>query len=197
MCNLYRMTKTTDEVAKWFAARSENAANVGTEIYPGYSGLVVADGALVSMTWGFPLAMKSKKTGEPLKPRPVNNARTDKLGSFFWRDSFEQRRCLIPLSAWAEAEGPKGGKTRTWLSVPDANLFACAGIWRDSEEWGRCYSMVMTDADLPAGEVHDRMPVLLRPEDYQVWTLGAPERAKELCRPWEGALEIERTAERW
>ncbi len=197
MCNLYRMTKTTDEVAKWFAARSENAANVGTEIYPGYSGLVVADGALVSMTWGFPLAMKSKKTGEPLKPRPVNNARTDKLGSYFWRHSFEERRCLITLSAWAEAEGPKGGKTRSWLSVPDADLFACAGIWRDSKEWGRCYSMVMTDAIGLAADVHDRMPVLLRPEDYEVWTLGAPERAKELCRPWEGALEIERTAERW
>lgn len=197
MCNLYRMTKTTDEVAKWFAAGSENAANVGTEIFPGYSGLVVADGALVSMTWGFPLAMKSKRTGEPLKPRPVNNARTDKLGSYFWRHSFEERRCLIPLSAWAEAEGPNGGKTRTWLSVPDEDLFACAGIWRDCEEWGRCYSMVMTDASGPAADVHDRMPVLLRPENYQVWTSGTASEAKDLCRPWDGPLDIDRTGEKW
>ena len=146
MCNLYRMTKNKDEVAQWFGAIDElGGANFGAEVFPGYPGAVVAEGRLAQMTWGFPLVLKGKN-GPPLKPRPVNNARTDKLDSFFWRYSFEERRCLIPVTAWAEAEGPKGGKTRTWLSRPDAELFAVAGVWRDSEEWGRCYSMVMTDA---------------------------------------------------
>lgn len=50
------------------------------------------------MTSGFPLALTGKQ-GQKLKPRPVNNARSDKLDSFMWRYSFEERRCLIPMTA--------------------------------------------------------------------------------------------------
>lgn len=197
MCNLYRMTKNKDEVAAWFDAVNElGGANFGAEVYPGYPGAVVAGGTLKQMTWGFPLAMKGKN-GQPLKPKPVNNARTDKLDSFFWRYSFEERRCLIPVTAWAEAEGPKGGKTRSWLSRPDAELFACAGVWRDSEEWGECYSMVMTDAEGLAKKVHTRMPVLLAKDDWRQWTDGSPEDARTLCRPWEGELVLDRTRVPW
>ena len=191
------MTKNPDEVAKWFDALNElGGANFGEEVYPGYPGAVVAGGTLKQMNWGFPLVMKGKN-GQQLKPKPVNNARTDKLDSFFWRYSFEERRCLIPLTAWAEAEGPKGAKTRSWLSRPDAELFACAGVWRESEEWGECYSMVMTDAGGLAKEVHARMPVLLAKDDWGQWTDGSREDAFALCRPWEGELVLDRTKVPW
>jgi len=197
MCNLYKMTKTTDEVARWFdAVDALGGANFGDEVFPGYPGAVVAEGRLMQMNWGFPLVMKGRD-GKPLKPKPVNNARTDKLDSFFWRYSFEERRCLIPVTAWAEAEGPKGGKTRSWLSRPDAELFAVAGVWRDSEEWGRCYAMVMTDARGPAAEVHTRMPVLLCEEDRAVWTNGSADDARGLCVPWQGDLVLDRTDQPW
>ncbi|MXP10011.1 SOS response-associated peptidase [Pseudoblastomonas halimionae] len=197
MCNLYRMTRSNAEIARWFEAVNDlGGANFGEEVYPGYPGAVLAEGRLVSMSWGFPLARKGAK-GQALKPKPVNNARTDKLDSYFWRYSFAERRCLIPLTAWAEAEGPKGGKTRTWLSLPDAPVFACAGLWQDSDEWGRCYSMVMTEAEGPAAELHARMPVLLSPGDYGVWAGDDPEAARGLCRAWDGPLAIDRTGEPW
>lgn len=197
MCNLYRMTKTQDEVARWFDAAGElGGANYGQEVYPGYPGLVVAEGRLRQMNWGFPLALTGKQ-GQKLKPKPVNNARTDKLESFFWRDSFAARRCLIPLTGWAEAEGPKGGKTRSWLAMPDGALFAAAGVWRSSDEWGDVYAMVMTDAAGLAAEVHTRMPVLLAAADCRAWTSGTPEEARGLCVPWRGALSLDRTREPW
>ncbi|GMN02743.1 SOS response-associated peptidase [Erythrobacter sp. MTPC3] len=204
MCNLYRMTKGKDEVAKWFGAvEALGGANFGEEVYPGYPGLVSADGEIRQMTWGFPLLMKGK-SGQPLKPKPVNNARTDKLDSFFWRHSFENRRCLIPLTAWAEAQGKKGSMTRTWMSLPSASddagggLFACAGVWRESDEFGLCYSMVMTDsAGSAAQDVHSRMPVLLRREDYDGWVSGSPEEARALCSAWPGELKIDRTDQPW
>lgn len=197
MCNLYRMTKGKDEVAAWFEAiEALGGANFGEEIYPGYPGAVVAEGTVRQMTWGFPLVMKGKQ-GQPLKPKPVNNARTDKLDSFFWKFSFEERRCLIPITAWAEAEGPKGGKTRSWMSLPDSDLFACAGVWRKSDEWGECYSMVMTDAAGVAAEVHARMPVILDPKNYAEWTDGSLEAARELCLPWQGEIAIDRTDQPW
>jgi len=198
MCNLYRMTKNAHEVAAWFGAvEGAGGANFAAEAYPGYTGLVIADGAVRAMTWGFPLVLKGKQ-GQPLKPKPVNNARADKLGTGFWRHAFEHRRCLIPLEAWAEAEGPKGRMTRTWMSRPDSALFAVAGVWRHSDEWANCYSMVMTDSTgSPSAAVHDRMPVLLAPADQARWLTAPPAEALALCRPWAGPIEIVRTADPW
>lgn len=197
MCNLYRMTKTTAEVADWFGAVGTlGGANFGAEVYPGYPGAVIAEGTLRQMSWGFPLQLKGAK-GQPLKPKPVNNARTDKLGGFFWKQSFEQRRCLIPLTGWAEAEGAKGVKTRTWLSLPDQELFAVAGVWRSSDEWGDVYAMVMTDAAGDAASVHSRMPVLLAAPDQPRWLASDPASALELCQPWRGPLLLDRTMQTW
>lgn len=197
MCNLYRMTRTVDEVAQMFDVSSEAAgANLAAEVYPGYPGLVAENGRLRQMVWGFPLPMTGAR-GQPLKPRPVNNARTDKLSSAFWKPSFQQRRCLIPLSGWAEAEGSKGAMTRTWLALPSQQVFAVAGVWRSSDEWGDVYSMVMTDAAGPAASVHGRMPVVLRPENYSCWLSGEPGQALDLCQAWTGELSIDRTNETW
>jgi putative SOS response-associated peptidase YedK len=159
MCNLYRMTKGTDEVASWFEASGEmGGANFGSEVYPGYPGAVVAEG----------------------------------------KDSFQTRRCLIPLTSWAEAQGAKGAMRRTWMSLPDTPIFAAAGVWRKSDEWGDCYSMVMTEsAGAKCANVHARMPVILAKPDYAGWTLGAPDAALDLCRAFTGDLVIEPTDEPW
>lgn len=198
MCNLYRMTKNAAEVAAWFdAVEATQGANFAEEVYPSNPGLVVAEGQVRAMTWGFPLVLTGKQ-GQKLKPKPVNNARADKLETFFWRQSFAQRRCLIPLTGWAEAQGAKGRMTRTWLSLPETPIFAAAGVWRQSDEWGACFAMVMTDsAGTEAADVHERMPVLLAPDDYASWTGGPPSDALALCRPWNGSIAIDRTDEPW
>lgn len=197
MCNLYRLKTSMDEVASLFRVEPERGANFGEEVYPGYPGVVVAEGHARTMTWGFPLVMKSKKTGLPLKPKPVNNAREDKLATPFWRDSFAKRRCLIPVTAWAEAEGEKGRMTRTWHSLPGGNLFAVAGVWRPTAEWGDAYSMVMVDGCEQMAEVHDRMPVILAPGTWERWTAGSPDEAFALCRTCLDPLTIDRTEQPW
>ncbi len=173
MCNLYRLQKPADEIAAFFgeilADLRVAPGNVAAEVYPGYSGLVLAEGVLRPMVWGFPLALTGAK-GQPLKPKPVNNARTDKLRGPFWMASFRDRRCLIPVSGFAEAEGPKGGKTRTWVTLPaesgaDQPLMAVAGLWRPTAEWGHAYSMVMTEACVATQGLHERMPVIVKPQD--------------------------------
>ncbi|WP_225008836.1 SOS response-associated peptidase [Novosphingobium percolationis] len=196
MCNLYRMKASAQEVGHLFGAVPVEGANVGTEVYPGYPGFVVAGGQVRRMTWGFPLALKGKQ-GQPLKPKPVNNAREDKLRTSFWRDSFERRRCLIPVSAWAEAEGEKGRMTRTWYSLPGEELFAVAGLWRPTAEWGDAYSMVMVEGCPSMADVHDRMPVVLAGEDRARWLNGDPIEAFALCRTWANPLAVDRTQDRW
>lgn len=220
MCNLYRLTRAPAEVAQLFGARLGELGNFGPEggeVYPGYPGLVLAplrqaqgereQLTLTRMTWGFPYAATGK-SGKKLKPRPVNNARSDKLSSFLWRDSFAKRRCLIPLTAFAEAEGEAGAKTRTWFSLPPSSpahpdpvegppVYAAAGLWRQTEEWGLAYTMVMTEACLHVADVHDRMPVILKRSDWHDWLAGPPDHASLLCRPYPEPMVVERTGESW
>ncbi|MBO9518071.1 MAG: SOS response-associated peptidase [Porphyrobacter sp.] len=195
MCNLYRMTKSHTEVANLFNVKLGVVGNAAGEIYPGYPGLVVAGGELRNMAWGFPLRLKGMKPDA--KPKPVNNARADKLDGFMWRYSFAERRCLIPVTEFAEAEGEKGSKTRTWFSLPDQDVFAVAGIWRETDEWGPAYSMIMTEACTHVADTHDRMPVILRREDWPDWLDGAPDDAALLCRPYPELIAVNRTADPW
>ena len=196
MCNLYRMTKGTAEVANLFAVAPDPGANFAAEVYPGYPGLVLAEGRARAMTWGFPLVLKGKQ-GQPLKPKPVTNAREDKLDTAFWRDSFARRRCLIPVSQWAEPRGAAGRMTRSWYGLPDQDLFAVAGLWRQSTEWGAVYTMVMTESSPDMADVHDRMPVIVRRDDWERWTDGGFEDALSLCRTWPGPLTADHTRGRW
>lgn len=196
MCNLYRLSKGPAEIANLFGAVADPPGNAGETVYPGYPGYVMAEGRVRQMTWGFPLALKGK-SGQMLKPKPVNNARTDKLDGFMWRYSFAERRCLIPVTEFCEAEGEKGCKTRTWFSLPDEEVFAVAGIWRDTAEWGPAYSMVMTEACAYVQGVHDRMPVILARDTWSDWLDGAPDDARLLCQPYPADMVVHRTDEPW
>lgn len=190
------MRSSIAEIAQVFGVSADAGANFGEEVYPGYPGVIVAEGNARTMTWGFPLVLTGKQ-GQRLKPKPVNNAREDKLGTAFWRDSFARRRCLIPVSAWAEAEGEKGRMTRTWYSLAGSDLFAVAGIWRPTQEWGDAYSMVMVDGCAQMAEVHDRMPVVLAKDDWKAWLESPPEAAFALCRTCPDPLMVDRTIQPW
>ena len=190
------------------AAIIEAPFNMGSDIvHPQSPGLVVkqvnGQRILASMTWGFPLILadaraRAEAKGVPVKPKPVNNTRTDKLGSGFWnRWTDPAHRCLIPLKAYAEAVGPKGSMTEAWMTVPNENVFAVAGIWRPSAEWGDCYSMIMTDATNEAATVHTRMPVILSRTDHAQWLEQPMPDAMMLCRPWDGELYVNRTGSLW
>jgi putative SOS response-associated peptidase YedK len=180
MCNLYRMTKAPAKSpgcsARGGAGRELRRRSLSRLSRAGRRRRRDAGDDL-----GLPAALKGK-SGQPLKPKPVNNAREDKLGTAFWRASFERRRCLIPVTAWAEAEGVKGAMTRTWYSLAGEEVFAVAGLWRPTEEWGQAYSMVMVDGCPQMAEVHDRMPVVLARTDWEQWLAGTPAEAFALCQ---------------
>jgi putative SOS response-associated peptidase YedK len=77
------------------------------------------------------------------------------------------------VTAFAEAEGEKGSKTSTWFNVKGQAIFGWGGLWRNSDEWGPVYSGAMTDCNEAIRPVHDRMPVLLTPDEYDQWLSGS------------------------
>lgn len=201
MCNLYTTRKSRDEVASHFRVKSPFESNAPEETYPGQPGMVVREamGARImqSMVWGFPVRLKGMKPES--KPKPVNNIADLHKSMWIGCARKPEWRCLIPLTGFAEAEGPKGGKTRTWFTVKGQPIFAWAGLWRESAEWGPVYSGIMTDCNEAIRPVHDRMPVLLHPDEYDQWLHGSFDDIAALqarCFPDE-MIEMTRTSERW
>lgn len=202
MCNLYTVSKNANDVAAHFRAKMRTESNVSAgEVYPGGYGMVIREegGARVlqGMTWGFPVRLKGMKPES--KPKPVNNIAN--LDSFTWRfiAPKPEHRCLIPLTGFCEAEGAKGSKCRTWLSVKEQPIVAWAGMWTDSKEWGAVYSGLMTDCNEAIRPIHTRMPVLLQEEDHDRWLHGDLSDViafRDRCFPDE-LIEIDRTDQPW
>jgi len=201
ICNLYTERLSAAEVAAHFGVANPVMSNAGDEVYPGTPGLVIREEAgqriMQSMTWGFPLRLKGMSP--TAKPKPVNNIAD--LAKPMWKGlaAKPQWRCLIPLTAFAEAEGVKGAKTRTWFNVKGQPIFAWAWLWRVSDERGPVYSGVMTDCNEAIRPAHDRMPVLLMPEDYERWLHGSFDDAvsfQDRCFP-DALIEMTRTSELW
>ncbi len=84
-----------------------------------------------------------------------------------FRAPFRKSRCLIPAAAFYERASGR------WLRVAPtgAEVFAIAGLFEPANEMSdmTTFTMVTTEPNLLIGEVHDRMPVVLAPADYEHW----------------------------
>jgi putative SOS response-associated peptidase YedK len=90
-----------------------------------------------------------------------------------FREAFQRRRCLVPLDNFYEWK--RLGKERQPYAVAlaDRRLMAMAGLW---ESWPsptgerlRSFAIVTTAANELLAPVHDRMPVILGPENWPLW----------------------------
>lgn len=106
------------------------------------------------------------------------NARSDRLSdSAMFRSAFVKRRCIIPASAFYEWTGPKGEKIPHRISAADGGLLAFAGLWDrwtdlvTGEEITSC-TIITRDADRWISAIHDRMPAMLHPRDFDAWLDG-------------------------
>ena len=203
MCGRYTLTAPGDVLRETFGL------DAAPELAPRYNVAPTQEVALVRrnesgaeagarelalVRWGLvPFWAKERSIGAKLI-----NARAESLAEKpAYRDSFRKRRCLIPVTEFAEAEGEKGAKTWTWFSLPNEEVFAVAGIWRDTDEWGPAYSMVMTEACIHVQGVHDRMPVILARDTWADWLDGPPDAAKLLCQPYPADMVVRRTTDSW
>jgi putative SOS response-associated peptidase YedK len=90
-----------------------------------------------------------------------------------FRDAMKSRRCLIPADGFYEWQ--KQGKTKQPYSfeVNDGELFAFAGLWdrwKDPNgQWIKSCSILTTTPNALTAPVHDRMPVILDPDIYDLW----------------------------
>ena len=129
------MTRKDDDLARFLRVSHNRRAAFQpvNAIFPRHVAPVVRyaeDGEreIVLMTWGFMRLEKGRA------PKPVTNVRDDQIQTNpFWRDSFRQRRCLVPASSFCEPDGDVKPATWHWFAIKgeeDRPLFAFPGIWR-------------------------------------------------------------------
>jgi putative SOS response-associated peptidase YedK len=124
------------------------------------------------LRWGLlPGRWAQEKSG-----RPLINARAETIDEQpAFRDSFRERRCLIPADGFYEWREDEDGKHPMWISRPDGDLWAFAGVWaslkaRDGEgEPVVSCAIVTCEPNELVRPIHDRMPVILAPEAEEAW----------------------------
>ena len=108
----------------------------------------------------------------------------------FFRDAFKRKRCLIPVSGyyeWQYRDGPKKRPQPWYFTAADGSpILTTAGLWdewknRETGETIRSCTMIITEPNNFVAEVHDRMPVLLRPDQFDAWLDGLA--GKEMLVP--------------
>lgn len=109
----------------------------------------------------------------------------------------KKRRCLVPVNAFYEwPKESKPPKQPFAFDLGNGKAFALAGIWdawKDAQgHWLQSFAIVTTEANELMARIHPRMPVIVRPSDYDRW-LDREETERlpiDLLRPFD-AEEME------
>ena len=106
-----------------------------------------------------------------------------------FRDAFARRRCLVPADGFYEWSRSGERKRPFYFHMRDGEPFAIAGLWERWEGEGGALetcALLTTGANELLAPYHDRMPVILRPEDYDLWLDAGVKGAEllNLLRPY-------------
>ncbi|MBB3890569.1 putative SOS response-associated peptidase YedK [Phenylobacterium haematophilum] len=197
MSRLYANVKSVGEVAAHFGV-----GEPGPLVYPqttveGEPGVVIfereGERRARVMTWGFPRLARSG---------PDRIGLVADLTNPMW-DSVvadPRYRCLIPITHFANPAGDEGAKTRTWFSVTEEPLFAWGGFCRNTPELGPVFAGMTMNANELVEPYNDRMPVLVRREEWRHWLSGPIKDIIyfQIREPLPaGLMTMEHTDDRW
>ena len=112
-----------------------------------------------------------------------------------FREPLRRRRCLIPADGFYEWKKTGSNKQAYHIGMADDGLFAFAGLWdtwnaSDGREIVSC-TILTTEANALLKPIHNRMPVILNPQDYDRWLdpgITNPSRVADLLRPFDARL---------
>src|SRR3569623_1132848 len=122
------------------------------------------------------------------------NARADTVATKpAYRNAFKKRRCLIVADGFYEWQKTGKAKHPFLVRLKGGKPFCFAGLW---ERWNKgeapveTCTIITTDANKLMEPIHDRMPVILPPDAYNLWldvAVQEPERLMPLLRPYADA----------
>ncbi|MGC8550088.1 MAG: SOS response-associated peptidase [Acidobacteriaceae bacterium] len=186
MCGRYRRRSDKQRIAEAFEAGvglDELYLEAEDDIAPGSVQPVVLqreDGTrqIEMMRWGF-----------KLPDRFLFNARSEGVDtSRFWKESFRQRRCLVPADSFYEWQKVKSGKKPKYeFEIVGQQPFGMAGIWAPWKnpktlEWEHTFAILTGEANAVMRPIHDREPVIIASRDYAEYLAPQPRPPAHLLR---------------
>lgn len=178
MCGRYVLKADAEEIEKEFAAARPETEITGARFNIAPSQMIAAvrqfdsERVVNALKWGLiPGWAKDEKIGN----RMINARAETLLEKPSFRNAFKARRCLIPASGFYEWKrlGDKEGKQPFYFYLKEKPVFGFAGLWETwtnetGEKLESC-TIITTEANAVLAPVHDRMPVIVQPEDYELW----------------------------
>lgn len=135
------------------------------------------------MYWGF-MGWKPKPGSRPFLPI---NTRDDSVAvKPMWRKAFFENRCIIPASGFYEWSGKKGNRIPHYVYPVKEQFMGFAGIYSELAPEGsgteKSYSIITTSPNQVMKEIHDRMPVILHPSEFEMWLDPGNRNANDLLQ---------------
>jgi putative SOS response-associated peptidase YedK len=200
MCGRYRLSRRKQLVEEYF----DTAASDAEDWTPRYN---------IAPTQPIPVIRQNPKESvrqlslmkwglipswakDPHAAASIINARSETAGTKpAFHDPLKLRRCLIPADGFYEWK--REGKTKQpfCFEVNQGQLFAFAGLWdawKDaSGQWIKTCSILTTTPNAVTAAIHDRMPVVLHPDCYELWLDPGMQNVaaiSELLMPYDARL---------
>jgi putative SOS response-associated peptidase YedK len=201
MCGRYSLFAPRADLERRFDAAFPESFAGSYNCAPGESlPVVTGDGDARRMEWGLVPSWADDDGG----PRPINARGESVAETPAFRDAYERRRCLVPADGFYEWVERDGGKRPHRVALDGDEPFAMAGLWErwrpPSTQTGlgefgggapdrtvepvETFAVVTTRPNDLVADLHDRMAVVLRPDDEATWLHGAPEAAADLVEPY-------------
>jgi putative SOS response-associated peptidase YedK len=123
----------------------------------------------------------------PTRPsiQPIHARAETLTEKAIFRDAYHRRRCIVPMNLFYVHDRQRKPHAFTMKDCP---LFGVAGIWENwrdpaTGEWERTFATVTVEANALIAPLNDRMPAILRREDYPRW-LGPEEDPRDVLKPY-------------
>ncbi|QGQ96141.1 SOS response-associated peptidase [Paenibacillus psychroresistens] len=176
MCGRYTIVITMDELMRYYMMEIplDRYHTPRYNVAPGQLVMaVISDGEknrLGELKWGL---IPNWAPDEKMSYKMIN-ARADTVAEKpAFRTSFQRKRCLIPADSFYEWKKIGTDKQPMRIMFKDEGIFSMAGLYDtwtapDGNKISTCTIITTTPNELMA-DIHDRMPVILRREDEQIW----------------------------
>ncbi len=193
MCSRYNLTAPPEAVRALFAATGEADFPPRYNIAPTQPALIVRNGPdtsrqLVLVRWGL-IPSWAKEPGQ-IKTTLINARAESAADKPSFRGPLRHRRCLVPATGFYEWTGRPGAKQPHHMTPRGGGPMALGGLWEhwlgaDGSEL-ETMTILTVEANQAMARLHDRMPLIIQPEDFDRWLdcrPGTAEFIQDLMRP--------------
>lgn len=129
----------------------------------------------VELRWGMPAAWNKSL---------LINARLETAATLpTFRQSWRERRCVVPATGWYEWCAVDGAKRPFWIHPRHSPLLLFAGLWQPGKTTGEAgqFAILTTEAEGEVRQLHSRRPVTLSPPWLEPWLHGSAEEAAAIA----------------